>query len=141
MYSEYIMKNVRQYLGYDATDTSHDEEINEMNADSIFEKFLTWEGIIGYSKLLKKVVLELFPPKDAFAVNPVTKEYYNQSDEAFTYRVQMRTQAILQAALKLHIPIEKLEKDNYIGTLDEDAFVDMENAEKYLAERYSVERN
>ena len=54
------MRNVRNYLGYDENDKSHDDEIEKMKKDEILDKFLIWEGIIGYTQLIKKVVLEIY---------------------------------------------------------------------------------
>jgi len=73
-----------------------------------------------------------------FEVDPVTNEYSYQSDEAFLLRCEARQNAIYEAADKLGISKITLENDNYIGKLDEDAFVDMEHAEKYLREYYSI---
>ena len=72
-----------------------------------------------------------------FEVDPATNEYFHQDDEAFSLRCNAREEAIYDAAAKLGISREQLEKDDFVGTLDEDAFEDMENAENYLRERYT----
>ncbi len=71
-----------------------------------------------------------------FEVDPTTNEYLHQSDKAFSLRCQARENTIYKAAEKLGISREQLLNDNYISTLNEDAFEDIGNAEKYLRERY-----
>lgn len=60
-YSGYIMKNIRQNIGLDENDTSRDAEIESMSGRDILDKYLTWEGIIGYTDEILDVVIEAFP--------------------------------------------------------------------------------
>ena len=73
-----------------------------------------------------------------FEVDPQTGEYRYQDDDAFALRCEARENAIYEAADKLCISREALEKDDYIGRLNEDAFEDMEHAEVYLREYYGI---
>ena len=55
------MKNIRQNIGLDENDTSRDAEIESMSGRDILDKYLTWEGIIGYTDEILDVVIEAFP--------------------------------------------------------------------------------
>lgn len=46
-YSENIMQSVRQNIGYDKYDFSHDKEIEEMDRDTILRKVCVWNGFRG----------------------------------------------------------------------------------------------
>lgn len=49
-YPEYIMEAVRQnYFDLEADDTSEDEKIEEMDPETVFNSWLNWEGIFGYT--------------------------------------------------------------------------------------------
>ena len=50
-----------------------------------------------------------------FEVDPHTNEYVHQSDEAFALRCEARENAIYEAANRLGISRDTLEKDNYVG--------------------------
>ena len=54
------MKNVRQNLDLDEDDTSRDEEIMEMPKEEILERCLEWEGICGYSEMIKGFIVEIY---------------------------------------------------------------------------------
>ena len=56
MYPEWLLKNIRQNLGLEPDDTSQDDEINAMSKQEVFERYLTWQGIIGYSN---KIILAI----------------------------------------------------------------------------------
>ena len=55
-YSDFIMRAVRQNIGLDEDDTSRDEEIMEMSGEEIVDRYLTWNGIIGYTYNIIDVV-------------------------------------------------------------------------------------
>lgn len=46
-YSENIMRDVRQSLGCDELDTTHDEEIMKMAKQDVFNKYCEWNGLLG----------------------------------------------------------------------------------------------
>lgn len=52
-----VLGAVRQHLGCDdPDDTSSDDRIAEMGPMELFDRFLTWEGIIGYSNQIWNAV-------------------------------------------------------------------------------------
>lgn len=55
-----IIRDVRERLGYEPDDTSHDDEINVMSPREIFEAWLEWQGISGYSDRILKVIHGIF---------------------------------------------------------------------------------
>ena len=55
-YSDFIMKAVRQNIGLEEDDTSRDAEIMEMSGEEIVDRYLTWNGIIGYTSDIIDVV-------------------------------------------------------------------------------------
>ena len=55
-YSDFIMRAVRQNIGLEEDDTSRDEEIMEMSGEEIVDRYLTWNGIIGYTSYIIDVV-------------------------------------------------------------------------------------
>ena len=58
-YSENIMRNVRQNLGLEEDDTSMDDYIMSLTPKSVFDKYCTWEGLLGYGYTLWHVMEEL----------------------------------------------------------------------------------
>jgi hypothetical protein len=58
--SEYILYDIRQALGYEEDDDSHDQEILAMLPSKQFELYCRWNGLLGWSGKLADVVLELF---------------------------------------------------------------------------------
>ena len=60
MYAEWIYKAVRQNLGLEPDDTSQDEEINAMSKQEVFDRFLTWQGIIGYSNRILSALEKIY---------------------------------------------------------------------------------
>lgn len=58
-YSNNIMENVRQNLGLEEDDTSRDNEIMAMSPREVFDRFCTWEGLLGYGNILWNVMEEL----------------------------------------------------------------------------------
>ena len=55
-YSDFIMRAVRQNIGLEEDDTSRDAEIMEMSGEEIVDRYLTWNGIIGYTYNIIDVV-------------------------------------------------------------------------------------
>ncbi len=55
-YSDFIMGAVRQNIGLEEDDTSRDAEIMEMSGEEIVDRYLTWNGIIGYTSYIIDVV-------------------------------------------------------------------------------------
>lgn len=55
-YSDFIMRAVRQNMGLEEDDTSGDAEIYEMDGEEIVDRYLTWNGIIGYTSYIIDVV-------------------------------------------------------------------------------------
>lgn len=55
-YSDFIMRAVRQNIGLEEDDTSRDAEIMEMSGEEIVDRYLTWNGIIGYTSYIIDVV-------------------------------------------------------------------------------------
>ena len=44
-----VMGDIRENMGVERDDTSLDRTINAMKRSTLFDKYLTWNGIIGYS--------------------------------------------------------------------------------------------
>ena len=59
-YSDSVMRRVRQALGCEPDDTSCDEAINDMDQMDVFNKWLQWEGILGYTYKIKEAVDNIF---------------------------------------------------------------------------------
>lgn len=59
-YSEYIMQDVRCNLGLEAYDTSKDEEIMEMEREEVFERYLTWNNICGWSSEILAAIGDIY---------------------------------------------------------------------------------
>ena len=45
---ESVMEDMRERLGYDADDTTHDKEILSMSGEDFFREYMEWHGILGY---------------------------------------------------------------------------------------------
>lgn len=60
-YSNYLMRSVRQSMGIDEDDTSRDDAIMEMDSYELLDRFLEWEGIIGYTQKIVNILKEIFP--------------------------------------------------------------------------------
>ena len=60
-YSNYLMRSVRQNMGLDEDDTSRDDAIMEMDSYELLDRFLEWEGIIGYTQKIVNILKEIFP--------------------------------------------------------------------------------
>ena len=59
-YSYGVMRNVRRSLDLEPNDTSRDMEINEMDRIEVLDRWLQWEGILGYTNRIKYVVDNIF---------------------------------------------------------------------------------
>ena len=60
-YSNYLMRSIRQSMGLDEDDTSRDDAIMEMDSYELLDRFLEWEGIIGYTQKIVNILKEIFP--------------------------------------------------------------------------------
>ena len=60
-YSNYLMRSIRQSMGLDEDDTSRDDAIMEMDSYELLDRFLEWEGIIGYTQKIINILKEIFP--------------------------------------------------------------------------------
>lgn len=59
-YSDSVMRSVRQTFGLEPEDTFIDEKINKMDEIEVFERWLQWEGIFGYTQKIKNAVDNIF---------------------------------------------------------------------------------
>ena len=59
-YPENILRIVRQYLDIEPTDTSKDDEINTMNQSEILNCVCTWEGLIGYGRVIRNWIKDIY---------------------------------------------------------------------------------
>lgn len=60
-YSNYLMRSIRQNMGLDEDDTSRDDAIMEMDSYELLDRFLEYEGIIGYTQKIVNILKEIFP--------------------------------------------------------------------------------
>ena len=51
-----IMEELRQVMGFEEDDTSVDEEILKMSGFEFFNKWLEWNGIIGWTGSILSVI-------------------------------------------------------------------------------------
>ena len=54
--SDKIIADLCHNLGIDPGDDESYKIISEMDPDEVIERFLTWNGIIGYGKEIRKLV-------------------------------------------------------------------------------------
>jgi len=59
-YPEYILKKLRQRQGLIESDKSHDDQLNKMSPDEVFEECLEWEGLINYHYILKNWTKDIY---------------------------------------------------------------------------------
>lgn len=52
--------NIRKNMGLDEDDDSKDDIIAKTPRSKLFERYLTWEGIIGYNHRLVSAVSEIY---------------------------------------------------------------------------------
>ena len=59
-YSERVMQNVRENMGLEPNDTSQDKFIEALGRHEVFDRFLTWEGIIGYTNKIEDAISDIY---------------------------------------------------------------------------------
>lgn len=60
-YPENIMRTVRQNLGFDELDVSHDDKIMSMPRKDVFNRYCEWNGLInGYGYNLLNVLEDIY---------------------------------------------------------------------------------
>lgn len=59
-YFDYIMEAVRQNLGLEPDDTTHDEEIEEMSRDEVLDRVCEWNGLIGYGDTVREWIEDIW---------------------------------------------------------------------------------
>ena len=55
-----VIGDVRKNMGLDEDDPSKDGEIAKMSRSQIFERYMTWNGIIGYESMIKEAIREIY---------------------------------------------------------------------------------
>ena len=59
-YSERVMQNVRENMGLEPDNTSRDKDIESLGRHEVFDIFLVWEGIIGYTNKIKDAISDIY---------------------------------------------------------------------------------
>lgn len=59
-YSERVMKNVRESVGLEPNDTSQDKFIEALGRHEVLDRFLIWEGIIGYTNMIEDAISNIY---------------------------------------------------------------------------------
>ena len=59
-YPENILRLVRQNLDIESTDTSMDEEINNMSRNEVLNRVCEWEGLIGYGRVIREWIKDIY---------------------------------------------------------------------------------
>ena len=59
-YPENILRLVRQNLDLKPTDTSMDEEINNMSRNEVLNRVCEWEGLIGYGRVIREWINDIY---------------------------------------------------------------------------------
>lgn len=60
MYSMSIMEALRDSAHLEPNDTSKDEELLKLSPQEAFDTFLNYEGIIGYTHIILRVIKEIW---------------------------------------------------------------------------------
>lgn len=60
MYSDFVIKAVRQHLGLNEHDSSRDDEINRMSKHELLNHCLEWEGIYGFTNYVLKYIDSIY---------------------------------------------------------------------------------
>lgn len=61
MYSESIMKSLRQRQGLDAMDTSADQELITKSKNEVFSEVCIWDGLLGgYDSVIKSWIKDIY---------------------------------------------------------------------------------
>lgn len=75
-----VLDSVRMNLGLEADDDSKDDEIKQMSADDLFERYMIWHGIIGFESSILRAINDI---RDAFADTRAPDEWPYISDFLF----------------------------------------------------------
>ena len=59
-YSERVMRNVRENMGLEPDDTSKDKYIESLGRHEVLDRFLTLEGIIGYTNKIEDAIIDIY---------------------------------------------------------------------------------
>ena len=59
-YPENILRLVRQNLDLEPTDTSMDDEINNMSRNEVLNRVCEWEGLIAYGKVIHEWIKDIY---------------------------------------------------------------------------------
>ena len=59
-YPENILRLVCQNLDLEPTDTSMDEEINNMSRNEVLNRVCEWEGLIGYGEVIREWIKDIY---------------------------------------------------------------------------------
>lgn len=59
-YSPMVIERVRQNLYLEADDESKDDEIEVMSRHEVLSRCLNWEGLIGYSPLIRRLIENIY---------------------------------------------------------------------------------
>ena len=59
-YPENILRLVRQNLDLEPTDTSMDEEINNMSRNEVLNRVCEWEGLIDYGRVIREWIKDIY---------------------------------------------------------------------------------
>lgn len=59
-YSEIVMQNLRENMGLEPNDTSQDKYIESLGRHEVLDRFLTWEGIIGYTNKIEDAISDIY---------------------------------------------------------------------------------
>lgn len=59
-YSDEIMRYLRQREGLDEYDFTKDDELNQMSSNEVFDNVVMWNGLIGYSRTIKRWIKEIY---------------------------------------------------------------------------------
>ena len=60
LFSERIVRVVRQTMGLDTDDSSRDGEIICMSHRELFDAWLTWHGLIGYTEVILNTIEKIY---------------------------------------------------------------------------------
>lgn len=55
-----VIENIRRNMGLEPDDDSKDDEIAQLSRREQFERFMTWNGIIGYEDMIKEAISEIY---------------------------------------------------------------------------------
>lgn len=59
----YILNDARQNIPFSREENYSDEELSNMTKREIFDHYLNWKGLIGYSSTILQAVEDLFNVK------------------------------------------------------------------------------